>query len=85
MLLGDSYVSNTITSSNSFLVWQVRGTDYNTTDGTCIRDYIHVSDLVDAHVKAMVKAKPQQVGIYNVGTGKGAPFCLSLKPPPCFW
>jgi UDP-glucose 4-epimerase len=74
MLLGDGYVSNTITSSNSFLVRQVRGTDYNTTDGTCIRDYIHVSDLVDAHVKAMFKAKPQQVGIYNVGTGKGAPF-----------
>jgi len=51
---------------------EVRGTDYNTTDGTCIRDYIHVSDLVDAHVKAMVKAKSQQVGIYNVGTGKGS-------------
>ncbi|CAK9271237.1 unnamed protein product [Sphagnum jensenii] len=51
---------------------EVRGTDYNTSDGTCIRDYVHVSDLVDAHVKAMLSATPQQVGIYNVGTGRGS-------------
>ena len=50
---------------------QVRGTDYKTSDGTCIRDYIDVTDLVDAHVKALEKAKPGHVGIYNVGTGKG--------------
>ncbi|GMH31041.1 hypothetical protein Nepgr_032884 [Nepenthes gracilis] len=50
---------------------KVRGTDYNTTDGTCIRDYIDVTDLVDAHVKALQKAEPHKVGIYNVGTGKG--------------
>ncbi|KAI8524632.1 hypothetical protein RHMOL_Rhmol13G0163800 [Rhododendron molle] len=50
---------------------KVRGTDYKTADGTCIRDYIDVSDLVDAHVRALEKAKPGKVGIYNVGTGKG--------------
>lgn len=50
---------------------QVKGTDYKTSDGTCIRDYIDVTDLVDAHVKALEKAKPGKVGIYNVGTGKG--------------
>lgn len=50
---------------------QVRGTDYKTTDGTCIRDYIDVTDLVDAHVKALEKARPGKVGIYNVGTGRG--------------
>ncbi|KAK2394695.1 UDP-arabinose 4-epimerase 1 [Trifolium repens] len=50
---------------------KVTGTDYNTPDGTCIRDYIDVTDLVDAHVKALEKAKPGKVGIYNVGTGKG--------------
>ncbi|OIV95960.1 hypothetical protein TanjilG_27064 [Lupinus angustifolius] len=50
---------------------KVRGTDYKTADGTCIRDYIDVTDLVDAHVKALEKAKPAKVGIYNVGTGKG--------------
>ncbi|KAE9452399.1 hypothetical protein C3L33_15701, partial [Rhododendron williamsianum] len=50
---------------------KVTGTDYKTTDGTCIRDYIDVTDLVDAHVKALEKAKPEKVGIYNVGTGRG--------------
>ncbi|GAB4840879.1 UDP-arabinose 4-epimerase 1 [Ancistrocladus abbreviatus] len=50
---------------------KVRGTDYDTADGTCIRDYIDVTDLVDAHVKALEKAEPAKVGIYNVGTGKG--------------
>jgi UDP-glucose 4-epimerase len=49
----------------------VKGTDYETPDGTCIRDYIDVTDLVDAHVKALGKARPGKVGIYNVGTGKG--------------
>ncbi|CAN1288010.1 UDP-arabinose 4-epimerase 1 [Linum perenne] len=49
----------------------VKGTDYKTHDGTCIRDYIDVTDLVDAHVKALEKAEPGKVGIYNVGTGKG--------------
>ncbi|KAE8670515.1 putative UDP-arabinose 4-epimerase 3 [Hibiscus syriacus] len=50
---------------------KVKGTDYKTHDGTCIRDYIDVTDLVDAHVKALQHAKPRNVGIYNVGTGKG--------------
>ncbi|KAB2077959.1 hypothetical protein ES319_A06G128400v1 [Gossypium barbadense] len=50
---------------------KVKGTDYKTHDGTCIRDYIDVTDLVDAHVKALKKAKPGEVGIYNVGTGRG--------------
>lgn len=36
-----------------------------------MRDYIDVTDLVDAHVKALANAKPKKVGIYNVGTGKG--------------
>ncbi|GFZ06068.1 NAD(P)-binding Rossmann-fold superfamily protein [Actinidia rufa] len=49
----------------------VRGIDYKTPDGTCIRDYIDVTDLVDAHVKALEKAMPGKVGIYNVGTGRG--------------
>ncbi|EXC35005.1 UDP-arabinose 4-epimerase 1 [Morus notabilis] len=50
---------------------KVKGTDYKTADGTCVRDYIDVTDLVDAHVKALANAKSGKVGIYNVGTGKG--------------
>ncbi|MDP4126873.1 MAG: UDP-glucose 4-epimerase GalE [Bacillota bacterium] len=51
---------------------QVFGTDYNTMDGTCIRDYIHVLDLAEAHVLAL-GALDQQMehGIFNVGTGQG--------------
>jgi len=48
------------------------GTDYDTPDGTCIRDYVHVCDLVDAHVLG-VKWLENQKGsrIFNLGTGNG--------------
>lgn len=48
------------------------GTDYETPDGTCIRDYVHVCDLVDAHVLGL-KWLEQQKGsrIFNLGTGNG--------------
>lgn len=48
------------------------GTDYNTPDGSCVRDYIHVLDLVEAHVLALNKLDEDGGGyIYNVGTGNG--------------
>ncbi|ANT60589.1 UDP-glucose 4-epimerase GalE [Salipiger sp. CCB-MM3] len=50
----------------------IHGTDYDTPDGTCIRDYVHVMDLVDAHVlglKWLEAGKPSSV--FNLGTGKG--------------
>lgn len=48
------------------------GDDYPTKDGTCIRDYIHVTDLADAHIKALEKlVKTNESGIYNLGNGKG--------------
>jgi UDP-glucose 4-epimerase len=51
----------------------VFGTDYPTPDGTCIRDYIHVSDLAAAHVAALEKliAEPQQNLVLNCGYGRG--------------
>lgn len=51
----------------------VFGTDYPTPDGTCIRDYVHVQDLADAHVSAL-KALEQggPSGAYNLGTGEGS-------------
>jgi UDP-arabinose 4-epimerase len=48
------------------------GTDYETPDGTCIRDYIHVSDLASAHVAALSACRPGQFSAYNLGTGRGA-------------
>ena len=50
---------------------QVFGDDYPTPDGTCLRDYIHVSDLADAHVKALETiVETGKSGAYNLGTGK---------------
>jgi UDP-glucose-4-epimerase GalE len=50
----------------------VFGTDYDTPDGTCIRDYIHVTDLAAAHVAALSACKPGAFAAYNLGTGTGA-------------
>ena len=49
----------------------IYGTDYPTQDGTCIRDYIHVSDLADAHVLALEALDNHEVLIYNLGNGAG--------------
>ena len=50
----------------------VYGKDYNTKDGTCIRDFIHVSDLADIHLKVLLKAsKDNKSIILNCGYGKG--------------
>ena len=49
----------------------VFGTDYPTADGTCVRDYIHVSDLADAHIRALDALNERDRLIYNLGNGKG--------------
>lgn len=50
----------------------IYGNDYNTPDGTCIRDYIHVLDLADAHIKALEYLKKEnQSNIFNLGNGEG--------------
>jgi UDP-glucose 4-epimerase len=46
------------------------GTDYPTPDGTCIRDYVHVSDLAAAHLLAIDRTETAS-GVYNLGSGKG--------------
>jgi len=52
---------------------EVFGTDYATPDGSCVRDYIHVSDLVDAHVKALERLieQPDENLVLNLGYGRG--------------
>ena len=50
---------------------EVYGTDYPTPDGTCIRDYIHVDDLAEAHLLALEKLQPGQGLAYNLGIGRG--------------
>jgi UDP-glucose 4-epimerase len=50
---------------------QIFGGDYPTPDGTCIRDYIHVTDLADAHLRALAACQPGRHRIYNLGNGTG--------------
>ncbi|GAA0880098.1 UDP-glucose 4-epimerase GalE [Algoriphagus jejuensis] len=52
----------------------VFGDDYDTADGSCVRDYIHVVDLADAHVKTLSFLQDQEIDsydVFNVGTGNG--------------
>tara|TARA_B100000963_G_scaffold355021_1_gene372517 strand:+ start:2726 stop:3730 length:1005 start_codon:yes stop_codon:yes gene_type:complete len=50
-----------------FFIW---GNDYNTKDGTCLRDYVHVSDLANCHIKALNIIDRIKHQIINIGTGK---------------
>lgn len=52
----------------------VFGTDYDTADGTCVRDYVHVLDLAEAHVTSLdyLERDDREHSTFNVGTGKGA-------------
>lgn len=51
---------------------KIFGTDYDTADGTCIRDYIHVYDLAKVHIKAMEKMMAENISLeYNLGNGTG--------------
>lgn len=47
------------------------GTDYPTPDGTCVRDYVHVEDLADAHLSALEALEEGRFQAYNLGTGRG--------------
>ncbi len=74
--LGDTSVFNLIPMVFRALAQgrrpQVFGDDYPTSDGSCIRDYIHVADLADAHVAAAAACERPGVGeAYNVGRGRG--------------
>ncbi len=65
------YISQVAVGKLDYL--KVTGNDYNTPDGTGIRDYIHVVDLAKGHVKAVEKLAKDRIGVreYNLGTGRG--------------
>jgi len=50
---------------------RIFGNDYNTSDGTCIRDFIHVVDLARGHIASLKKLDGSGINTYNLGTGKG--------------
>lgn len=75
--LGDNSVNNLIPMVFAALDAnrrpQIFGDDYPTPDGTCIRDYIHVADLAEAHVAAARRCEERQAAdVFNVGRGQGS-------------
>ena len=75
--LGDNSINNLIPMVFRALALgerpQIFGDDYPTADGTCIRDYIHVADLADAHVVAAARCESSRSAeIFNVGRGVGS-------------
>tara|TARA_Y200000002_G_scaffold376649_1_gene380880 strand:- start:3024 stop:4043 length:1020 start_codon:yes stop_codon:yes gene_type:complete len=75
------YLTQTAIGKHSFL--RVFGSDYETEDGTCIRDYIHIMDLAKAHIESInyiisLNCK-KMYEIFNVGTGKGSSVLEVIK------
>jgi UDP-glucose 4-epimerase len=66
------YITQTAKGLREILA--IFGNDYSTQDGTCVRDYIHVMDVAEAHVAALQflgKQDDQETHVFNIGTGKG--------------
>jgi UDP-glucose 4-epimerase len=64
-------IPNVLAAATDGRLVQIFGDDYPTPDGTCVRDYIHVADLADAHLRALAACRPGQHSIYNLGNGAG--------------
>lgn len=68
----DNLVPKVFAALTSGQTPEIYGSDYQTKDGTCIRDYVHVKDLADAHVAALEFLLKNEVAeVFNVGSGKG--------------
>jgi len=50
---------------------RIFGRDWNTPDGTCVRDYVHIIDLIDAHIRALKFLSPSEHHVFNIGSGSG--------------
>jgi len=64
-------IPNVLAAATAGRPVHIFGNDYPTPDGTCVRDYIHVTDLADAHLRALGAARPGEHRIYNLGNGTG--------------
>ena len=69
-MLFRSLIPNVLRATDSAPV-KIFGTDWPTEDGTCIRDYIHVVDLIEAHIKALENLPAGKHEIINLGSGDG--------------
>ena len=50
---------------------RIFGRDWDTEDGTCVRDYVHIIDLIDAHMRALQYLTPSEHHVFNIGSGTG--------------
>jgi UDP-glucose 4-epimerase len=64
-------IPNALRAARDGLEFSLFGTDYPTPDGTCVRDYIHVVDLGEAHLAALTAASPGVHSVVNLGSGQG--------------
>ena len=64
--------------------FQILGTDYDTPDGTAVRDYVHVDDLAEAHLAAMGRLAEAPCGVesFNLGSGRGTSVRVGGRPVP---
>ncbi|MCW3076763.1 MAG: galE [Bacteroidetes bacterium] len=73
-------ITQTAVGKNSLTVF---GNDFNTHDGYCVRDYVHVTDIADAHIKALdylsQHKNKKNVSLFNLGTGKGVSVLEVIK------
>jgi UDP-glucose 4-epimerase len=64
-------IPNVLASVTDGRRMKIFGDDYPTPDGTCVRDYIHVADLADAHLRALAACRTGEHRVYNLGNGAG--------------
>jgi UDP-glucose 4-epimerase len=69
-------IPNIFRNMNNFII---NGNDYNTSDGTCIRDYVHVTDVAHAHIVGADHISKNKSFILNLGTGKGTSILEIIK------
>ena len=75
--IGENHASEThvipnLVNAKNESPFQLYGNDYETTDGTCIRDYVHVNDIAAAHIVALTKISIGEHKIINLGSNKGS-------------
>ena len=67
----ETHLIPTALRATSDLPLRIFGRDWDTEDGTCVRDYVHILDLIDAHVRALQYLKPSEHHVFNIGSGMG--------------
>jgi UDP-glucose 4-epimerase len=79
MRFDDSLISKMILSHRNNSEFLIYGNDYDTKDGTPVRDFIHVSDIASGHTKSINRLTKEKIEIFNLGTGTGVSVLEMIK------